>query len=265
MKYWLFYFFSFLSVSGQAQKNIKALTHAERSFAAYTVSNGIKKGFLQFLDSTGVIFPAADAVNGIALHSKSPGNNVQLNWAPEYTVISASGDFGFTTGPYHLRRSATDTISGRGQYSSIWHINQQGEWKVLADMGVRYLHERQLPEMVAELDLKKVTTESFTLNDVITIDQQFNNQLKEKGNAAFGPYLTVQSWLNINGHSPVMGARDIGDLLKTISFPSNFQYTNAGIATSNDIGFTYGKSEKGPYMRVWTKQVTGWVLLLQVA
>lgn len=265
MKYWLFSFFSFLAVSGQAQKNIKALVHAERSFASYTVSNGIKKGFLQYLDSTGVIFPAADAVNGIALHSRGPGNTAQLNWAPEYAVISASGDFGFTTGPYHLRRSASDTISGRGQYSSIWHINKNGEWKVLADMGVRYTHERPLPEIVAELDLKKLATESFTLDEVIRIDQQLNEQLKEKGNSAYGPYLSAQSWFNTNNHAPVMGARDIGDLLKTISPASNFQYTNAGIASSNDLGFTYGKSEKGPYLRVWTKQAVGWVLVLQVA
>jgi len=264
MKYWLFYFFSFLSVSGQAQKNIKALIHAERSFAAYTVSNGIKKGFLQFLDSTGVIFPAADAVNGIALHSKGPGNTAQLNWAPEYAVISASGDFGFTTGPYHLRRSAGDTISGRGQYSSIWYINQQGEWKVLADMGVRYTNNRMLPEIVAELDLKKVVTQSFTLDEVIAIDKQLNEQLKEKGNTAYGPYLTAQSWFNINSYSPVMGARDIGDTLKNIPTTPILQYVNAGMASSNDLAFTYGKSDKNPYLRVWTKQAAGWVLVLQV-
>lgn len=93
-------------VSTYAQKNSKALIHTERSFASYTVANGIKKGFLQFLDSSGLVFPGADAVNGISFHSKSPGNTAVLNWGPEYAVISASGDFGFTTGPYHLKRSA---------------------------------------------------------------------------------------------------------------------------------------------------------------
>jgi hypothetical protein len=264
MKNCLLYIFICLTISAQAQKNIKALIHAERSFASYTVSNGIKKGFLQFLDSTGIIFPAGDAVNGMALHSKGPGSPAQLNWAPEYAVISTSGDFGFTTGPYHLQRSATDTISGRGQYSSIWHINKQGEWKVLADMGVRYTHQRPLPEVVAELDLKKITTQSFTLEDVKTIDQQLNEQLKEKGNTAYGPYLSAQSWFNANNHAPVMGARDIGDLLKIIPHTSNLQYINAGMASSNDLAFTYGKSDKNPYLRVWTKQVAGWVLLLQV-
>lgn len=251
--------------SAYAQKNNKALIHAERSFASYTVANGIKKGFLQFLDSSGLVFPGADAMNGISFHSKSPGNAAVLNWGPEYAVISASGDFGFTTGPYHLKRSANDTVSGRGQYSSIWHINDKGEWKVLADMGTRYTQERNIPLSVAELDLGKVTTEKFDLNEVISIDQQLNNQLKEKGSAAYAPYLTVQSWFNMNQFAPVMGARDIGNLLKAISHPSDFLFVNAGIASSKDMAFTYGKSSKGPYLRVWSKQTAGWVLLLQVS
>ena len=251
--------------SAYTQKNSKALIHAERSFASYTVANGIKKGFLQFLDSSGLVFPGADAVNGISFHSKSPGNAAVLNWGPEYAVISASGDFGFTTGPYHLKRSANDTVSGRGQYSSIWHINDKGEWKVLADMGTRYTEQRNIPVLVAELDLGKVTAEKFDLTEAINIDRLLNDALKEKGTAAYAPYLTVQSWFNMNQYAPVMGARDIGNLLKNISSPSGFQHINAGIASSKDMAFTHGKSGKGPYMRVWSKQPAGWVLLLQVS
>lgn len=253
-----------LAISAKGQKNIKALIHAERSFASYTVSNGIKKGFLQFLDSTGVIFPGADAVNGIMVHSKAPANNAVLNWGPEYTVISASGDFGFTTGPYYLSRSSADSISGRGQYSSVWHINQQGEWKVLADMGIRYTAIRSIPNNAAELDLKKVNATTFTMDEVIHIDRLLNAQLKEKGNSAYRSYLTAQSWFNINNHAPLLGARNIGDSLKTISSPENFQYINGAIAASKDMAFTYGKSNKTPYLRIWAKQDAGWILLLQV-
>lgn len=252
------------SLSLKAQNNITALIHAERSFASFTVANGIKKGFLQFLDSNGVVFPAGDAVNGLTLYSKNPGGAAQLNWGPEYAVISASGDFGFTTGPYHLRRSANDTISGRGQYNSIWHINKDGQWKVLADMGNRYNDDRTIPNTAAELDLKKAVAKTFSLEDITTLDQQLNTSLKEKGSAAFQPFLGAQSWFNVNNHAPSMGARNIGDLLKTITVPDNFQYVNSGIASSKDLAYTYGKTTTGPYMRVWTKQSSGWILLLQV-
>lgn len=265
MKNLLFGFMLCLTISTHAQKNITALIHAERSFASYTLSNGIKKGFLQFLDSTGVVFQGLDAVNGMHFHRNAQGSTAVLNWAPEYAVISASGDFGFTTGPYYLRRSDKDSISVRGQYSSVWHINQQGEWKVLADMGTVYSPIRKMPDHVAELDLKKIHTQTFTLEAIKKADQQLNEQLKEKGNKAYGPYLTAQSWFNINNHTPVMGARDIGDLLRTISSSPVFQFVHAGMSSSNDLGFTYGKSAASPYLRIWTRQAAGWVLLLQVS
>lgn len=264
MKHLLLTLFIISSAASKAQNNITALIHAERSFASFTVANGIKKGFLQFLDSTGVVFPAGDAVNGITLYSKNPGGAAQLNWGPEYAVISASGDFGFTTGPYHLRRSANDTITGRGQYNSIWHINKEGQWKVLADMGNRYNDDRTIPNNVAELDLNKAVAKTFSLEEVTTVDQQLNTELKEKGSTAFQSFLGAQTWFSVNNHAPAMGARNIGDLLKAISLPGNFQYIKCGIASSKDLAYTYGKTTTGPYMRVWTKQDSGWILLLQV-
>ncbi len=264
MKHLLLTLFIISSAASKAQNNITGLIHAERSFASFTVANGIKKGFLQFLDSTGVVFPAGDAVNGITLYSKNPGGPAQLNWGPEYAVISASGDFGFTTGPYHLRRSANDTISGRGQYNSIWHINKEGQWKVLADMGNRYIDDRTIPNNVAELDLNKAVAKTFSLEEVTTVDQQLNTELKEKGSTAFQTFLGAQTWFSVNNHAPAMGARNIGDLLKAISLPGNFQYIYSGIASSKDLAYTYGKTTTGPYMRVWTKQDSGWILLLQV-
>ena len=264
MKHLLLTLFIISSLSLKAQNNITALIHAERSFASFTVANGIKKGFLQFLESTGVVFPGGDAVNGITLYSKNPGGPAQLNWGPEYAVISASGDFGFTTGPYHLRRSANDTISGRGQYNSVWHINKEGQWKVLADMGNRYNDDRTIPNNVAELDLNKAVAKTFSLEEVTTVDQQLNIELKEKGSTAFQTFLGAQTWFSVNNHAPAMGARNIGDLLKAISLPGNFQYIYSGIASSKDLAYTYGKTTTGPYMRVWTKQASGWILLLQV-
>lgn len=132
-------------------------------------------------------------------------------------------------------------------------------------MGTRYTEQRNIPVAVAELDLGKVNAEKFDLAEVIKIDQQLNDALKEKGTTAYAPYLTVQSWFNLNQYAPVMGARNIGDLLRTIAQPSDFLFVNAGIASSKDLAFAYGKSNKGPYLRVWSKQVSGWVLLLQVS
>jgi hypothetical protein len=250
-----------------AQKSINALVQAERSFAGFTAKQGIKAGFLEFLDSTGVVFNGADAVNGITRYQSSPSSPLILNWAPEYALISASKDFGFTTGPYHLQRSLVDSVIGRGQYSSIWHINKQGEWKVLADLGTVYTDHRSLPEKSAEIDLSNITTEKFSWEDVKESDQQINQRIELKGGIAVSDFLTTQSWLNSNGQAPVMGAKNIIPVITKLQPGSKLSFTGGAIASSNDLAFTYGKlmnENTYPYMRVWTKQKTGWVLLLQV-
>lgn len=268
MKKIIFALLLLICFSANAQKGIKALINAERSFASFTVANGIKNGFLQFLDSTGVIFPGSSAQNGIAFHSKGPASPAILNWAPEYAVVSASGDFGFTTGPYHLKRSAQDSIGGRGQYSSVWHMTEKGEWKFLADMGTRYTDPRDLPLTVAEMDLGKINTEIFSMDDVISIEKKLNQQLHEKGASALNEYLTAQSWFNINGKIPAFGTRTITENMSGLPANISFEYVNGGIASSKDLSYTYGtlsnNNKTHPYMRVWTKQKTGWVLLLQV-
>lgn len=250
-----------------AQKSISGLIHAEKSFAGFTTKQGIKAGFLQFLDSTGIIFNGADAINGITKYQSGPSSPFILNWAPEYAVISASKDFGFTTGPYHLQRSLVDSVIGRGQYSSIWHINKQGEWKVLADLGTVYADHRSLPETTDELDLSKIATEKFSWEHVKEIDQAVNQQIELKGGNALSGHLTAQSWLNTNGQAPTMGVRNILAVVNKLQPGSKLSFSGGCIAGSDDLAFTYGKlinENVHPYMRVWTKQKTGWVLLLQV-
>lgn len=250
-----------------AQKSVGGLVQAERSFAGFTVKQGIKAGFLQFLDSNGIIFNGADAINGIKRYQSGPSSPAVLNWAPEYAIISASHDFGFTTGPYHLQRTAQDSIIGRGQYSSIWHINEKGEWKVIADLGTQYTDRRSLPAVSDEIDLAKITIEKFSWEDVKNMDQQINQAIGAKGGSAVGQYLTAQSWLNTNGHAPVMGQRNILSLMNNLPAGSTLSFGGGSISNERDLAFTYGKlagTQTHPYMRVWTKQKTGWILLLQV-
>lgn len=250
-----------------SQRGIHGLIHAERSFAKYTTQNGIPAGFSYYLDNHGIVFNGADPKNGIEQYKQQTSSSVMLNWGPEYAVISASQDFGFTTGPYHLQRSAKDSISGRGQYSSVWHINEKGEWKVLLDLGIRYTDQRKLPESTIDMDLSKITTVPFSMEEVKKADQELNQRFEEKGGIAIEGYLTTQSWFNTDGQSPIMGAKDIFTTLRTFPTGIKLSYTGGNISAAKDMAYTYGKisdSIPQPYLRIWTKQKTGWILLLQV-
>src|SRR5207302_10917039 len=133
----LFVFVLFLSCAAlHAQKNINGLIGAEKSFAAYSVSHSIKEAFLKYADAKGIIFEKAVPVNAVATWSKREKRPGLLNWHPRFAEISESGEFGYTTGPYSFQLSSDDTIKNRGEYVTVWHINEQGEWKCLIHLGI---------------------------------------------------------------------------------------------------------------------------------
>src|SRR5882724_4477366 len=91
--------------SAIAQKGIENLIQAEKNFAAYSVGHSTKEAFLQFMDSNSIVFDKGKAVHGIELWEKKVKNSGVLNWWPLYAGISASGDLGYTTGPWTYQSS----------------------------------------------------------------------------------------------------------------------------------------------------------------
>src|SRR5689334_13749270 len=100
---------------GLSQANIDGLVKAERSFSAYAVSHGIKPAFLQFADSSGILFDKGKAVNAIQIWNARENRPGILNWFPDHVEIAASHDFGYTTGPWTFQpNSINDSIVARG-------------------------------------------------------------------------------------------------------------------------------------------------------
>src|SRR5204862_1851642 len=131
----LILFGSLIEVS--AQKGIDGLIQAEKKFAAYSVANSTKEAFLKFLDSTGSDFDNGKPVNGIETWNKREKRPGVLNWHPHFAEIAISEDFGYTTGPWTFQPvSLSDSVVARGQYTTVWNINNSGEWKFLVDLGV---------------------------------------------------------------------------------------------------------------------------------
>ncbi|MDX5438322.1 MAG: DUF4440 domain-containing protein, partial [Pontibacter sp.] len=114
---------------------LESLAQAERAFAAASVNKGIKAAFIEFLADDGLVFMPGP-VNGKAAYGKMPESNMRLFWYPAYADISASKDWGYTTGPYELRTdSAAEKPVSAGFYLSVWKKQPDGQWKVAIDMG----------------------------------------------------------------------------------------------------------------------------------
>jgi ketosteroid isomerase-like protein len=63
-----------------------------------------------------------------------PGFTVK--WEPKTVEVAGSGDLGYTMGSYKLTWNDTtgNQMTDTGKYLSIWKMQDDGSWKVSADM-----------------------------------------------------------------------------------------------------------------------------------
>jgi len=191
-----------VSLHLNAQKNIGGLINSEKSFAAYSVNHGTKDAFLKFLDSNGVVFDQGKAVNGIEIWNKREKRPQVLNWNPQFAEIASSNNFGYTTGPWELMPSLNnDTVIARGQYTTVWHIDANGEWKFLVDLGVGNT-PKVLSAGLNKIKVKKVSGDAVNTDEVLKAEQNFLNAYKTDKVKAYNIYLSQHSILNRNGLYP---------------------------------------------------------------
>ena len=110
--------------------------------------------------------------------------------------------------------------------------------------------------------------------EIIRADEAFSNLSKKEGmRRAFIEYIDNEGILLRGGHPPIIGANAI-DFLSQVndsSYTLTWNPAGAGIAASDDLGYTYGiyKLElndtvlRGTYVSVWKKQKDGkWKFVL---
>jgi hypothetical protein len=264
-------FFLILLTSAQhalSQKTIKGLINAEKQFAWFTSTHTVKEGFLQYMDSAGVIFQQGGERNALDFYKKQNAAPGILNWEPDFAVISASGDIGATSGPFTFRvKSAQDTPVGRGTFCSVWRINKQGEWKNLADLGSQC--RIAPPEIidVKEIILPKTGVTPGTTDELLLLDKKFNNALQEKKVGDWMPFISSDSRLNFDGSLPATGMLQIADALQKIPSGSQIVTKTGELSSAKDLGYTYGTIQNAGrmtnYLRVWIYRNKQWTAILQ--
>jgi hypothetical protein len=255
--------------SGLSQKGMKGLTDAEKAFASYTSSHTIRDGFLKYMDSNGIVFRQGNPVNALDAYQKQKAGPAMLNWEPVFAIVSSSGDFGVTTGPYTLYpKPPQDTPVAYGSFSSVWIMNKQGEWKNLVDLGTSYRKPAADKKILQEIILAPrtlMTTISF--DEVLTLDKKLNQDLKEKNGATVATQLSADSWLNLEGETPVTGVQLISNVLMHIPDTVLFHSESGKIASSGDLAYVYGTvtngNKKENYLRIWANRNKRWQVILQ--
>jgi ketosteroid isomerase-like protein len=113
---------------------------------------------------------------------------------------------------------------------------------------------------------------------LLDADRAFATATQEKGSpAAYEAVLTDDVRLLRASRQPVLGKEAARALLAENPMPTTWEPLGGGIATSGDLGYTYGfvkRHEEGPespwintsnYLRVWRKEKDGpWKLAFEV-
>jgi ketosteroid isomerase-like protein len=260
-------------------KQLNDLADAERSFAAFTVKEGFRDGFIKFLADDGIGFgphPERTREKLVKSPPQTGPRKIIFNWAPMFGDISDAGDLGYTTGPVLFTDLNENPKSPwHGMYFSVWQKQTDGSWKVVVDMGI------DTPNAVAPIDTKFTAAAPIQSrrpnpmkgtpgDDYRRLDWNLWGSIaKGSPGKGYGSYLDKQFRVHRKGMMP---ATDFSTLAPLITL-TKFEFIDGKIASSGDLAFTYGKYstvnepnvETGYYVHVWRRDAESkWRLVADV-
>lgn len=234
---------------------------AERAFAADAAARNTRDAFIAAYADDGIYFAPGPT------HAKRDWegravNAHRLDWAPEVAEIAASGDLGYTSGPWRFTQAGADKASAFGHFFTIWQKQGDGKWKVLVDYGVDHA-EVAFPTSVQRrggLGVGPPPTWSVGVAELRTADMVPAGQLNSR--------LVSADFLRIRqGQLP--DGRAEGTAMSSTATRLD---TGLVISAAGDLAATWGGGAGSPaWIRVWRRPSAedapghGWTLAADFA
>ncbi len=119
----------------------REILETEKDFAAMAQQKGISEAFLFYAAEDAVLMRNNSLIIGIEAlkerfeKDKSVGDQVSLDWKPDFVDVASSGDLGYTYGKYTY--TTTDSIGEskviEGVFHTVWKRQADGKWKYVWD------------------------------------------------------------------------------------------------------------------------------------
>ncbi|HEX5132484.1 MAG TPA: nuclear transport factor 2 family protein [Candidatus Krumholzibacteria bacterium] len=249
----------------------RSLADAERAFAAMSLTDGMKAAFLANLADDAIVFNPGPS-NGPEVYRARPASPVVLSWGPEHVELSASQDYGFSTGPWEFRRDKDSDPVVFGHFVSVWKQQPGGNWKVALDVGIN--HERvDAPSTVSfhaaagpAVAPLAPDARSVAQDALVAADRAFADAARAGTAQAFATYAADDVRLYRSGSVPVVG-RDAVLAALAGTAPGEMAPAQADVAPGGDLGFTIGLNAAGSgnyYVRLWRRGDAGWRVILDL-
>jgi len=258
-----------------------SMREAERNFARASVMIGRNASFAENFADESAIFTGRWITNGKQYSKEGKSSPIVLKWEPEFMDISASRDFGISTGPWEVQeyRPNTPPLS-TGYFLTVWKRQPDGVWKVILDGG----STTPAPKNPQHIFTFPKGADKVVINPPVVNVELLHKELSEREKqiliewgenptpSTYSSFLTTGARMQLNGHLPTTNTDTINVLISRLNKSMIWKREGAGAATSGDMGFTYGLLEtpgksklSGHYIRIWKKETgANWKIALEM-
>jgi len=258
---------------GAMPKQVASLVAAERAFAKMAETSSMRDAFLANLADGAIVFNPGPT-DGRALHESRPASDVLLAWEPAYAEIAASGDFGFTTGPWEYSRDRSSAPVAFGHFVSVWKKQADGAWKVALDVGVSHDPPDEKPALSFRVSDNPLpwpldnAGRAAARTALLETDGAFAGAFARSAAGAIQQYGAPDVRRYRDGAAPVSGRDAVMAAAGTGGGGSVMRATGADIASSADLGYTMGfrgEPVAAWYVRIWRlDEKANWKVVLDL-
>ena len=258
------------------------MREAERHFAQASLMIGRNAAFVEYFADSSAIFTDKWLTNGKQFFKDLKASPVVLKWEPEFMDISASCDFGISTGPWEAQEYRPNTAPiATGYFLTVWKKQKDGEWKVILDGGSTTpaisgsKHNFSFPPG-ADKPVSNPPEINVELSCKELLDREklfLSYWEKSPSSSACTSFIAPDIRIQLNGYLPTTNSDTIKMLIAKLDKKLTWKSIRAGAASSGDLGFTYGLLQissppgvtKGHYVRIWKKQPgADWRIILEM-
>jgi ketosteroid isomerase-like protein len=254
-------------------KAVQSLIEAERGYNKLAQEKNFAVASVEVFADDGVAF-APGPVNGKKFWSKHTDPPI-LTWRPIFATISRSGDFGYTTGPWEIRKTKADSNPAAfGHYNTLWRKNGDGVWKVVVDFGVDHPQPTapsgEVETFVPIFPIARPKTIHAKLSET---EKNFAELLAKDAGAAVLAKASDGIRVYRRGQFPAVGKNAAQLMVSSDHGKEMRTRAGGGMSRSNDLAYSYGGyankrgniAERGSYFSIWQLDLSSeWKLVLDL-
>lgn len=256
--------------SPELQAALEAMVRTEQEFSRTSAEKGTRDAFLAFLAADAVLFRPGP-VPGRTYIEQGPASPILLTWKPIHAEIAASGDLGYTTGPFELRATRDAKETSHGHYVTVWKKQADGTWKAVIDGGIN------TPQAYAGPEGSRVVPSTAAgagapgapgagpRESLLGADRAFAEWSRTRGSViAYMTNLSDDVRFLRNGAQPKIGKEATRAAFGKKPPALTWEPQGGDISAAGDFGYTYGSYEireaagepaqPATYLRLWRRQ-----------